>query len=138
MLNKDKILNGPFEFELFDDVPTSVIKFEGLKKDSVKFEVETEEYSEDLEDGSKDQGTYGRNAVCELTISELDPTDLALIEGGTVDNAEIRFTAKGKKVSLPSMDSISISVENFKTKIKIRKSLAIGQALTDAFTIAAI
>ena len=141
MLSKDKILNGPFEFELFDDTdptPVSVIAFTGLKKDSVKFDVENEEYSDDIEDGSKDQGYYGKNAVCELTISELDPTDLATIEGGTAVTGEIRFTAKGKKVVLAAMDSIGVKVENFKTKITIKKSLAIGEAITNAFTVSAI
>ncbi len=138
MLGKDKIFNGPFNLQLMDVTPAEIIGFVGLKRDSVKLDIIPEEYDEAVEDGSTDSGQYGQQIKIELSISEFDLDDIALVNGADVDSVKITFTAKSKLWTLSSFDDIVVKVENFKTTIIIKKSLAIGELVSSVLAVTAV
>jgi len=132
MLDKTKVINGPFNLVLLAG-EVEKFKLEGLKKDSVAFSVEPQ--SEDIEDGSKD--LYAYLAKADVTFSQLDTTDLGNIQDPTIDSVEIRFTVKGKKIVISAPTNIIPSIDSLKTKIAIEK-LSNTPNIADAFDLEAI
>lgn len=128
-LNKAKVLNGPVTIIGYTG-EAEVFRYEGLKKDSLS--LNTEDEVEELEDRTSD--LIGRNGTGEMTFSELDTTDLALINDD-IDKVEFVFSSKSKKVTFTDPDSVRPKVESGKTKIIIKKFVS-GDAWP--FVIAAV
>jgi len=125
MIDKQKVLNGPFNLVLSTG-STEKYRIEGLKKDSITFGVENQ--VEELEDYSED--VYGRMLTAEVSFSELDITDLSNIEDETIDKIRIEFPVKGKYLEFSEPSSVQSSIDGLKTKIKIKKFVA-GKDWTD-------
>lgn len=117
-LDKTKVLNGPFSIVAMADV-TEKFNYSGIKKDSLS--ISTEDVIEELEDRTTD--LIGRNMTAELTISELDTTDLAAISD-LIDDIQITFPNKTKKITITDPDEVRPKVEGGKTKITIKKFVA--------------
>ncbi|MDZ7821565.1 MAG: hypothetical protein U5N26_06995 [Candidatus Marinimicrobia bacterium] len=114
-LDKAKVLNGPFNITATADT-TEVFGYTGLKKDTLS--LSTEDHAEELEDRKTD--LIGRTLTAELTISELDTADLGSIND-EIDNIEITFPNKSKKITIATPDEVRPSIEGGKTKITVKK-----------------
>ena len=119
MVNKTKVLNGPFSLDFLDSGDTTVLTspITGRLKDAIS--LSTENLSEDLEDGSKD--VYAQKLLAEITLSELDTAAMDEMEGNDVVTVVITFTAKAKKLTISDPNTINTFLDNLKTKIVIEK-----------------
>ncbi len=115
MLDKTKVLNGPFTITGKTDTVED-FSYEGLKKDAIT--INTEDEVEELEDHTTE--LTGRSLTVEVTLSELDSTDLAAIADG-IGSIEIDFPNKSKKITITDPDEVRPKVDNGKTKITIKK-----------------
>ncbi|MCF7801096.1 MAG: hypothetical protein K9N34_03665 [Candidatus Marinimicrobia bacterium] len=129
MLDKTKIINGPFNLILMA-AAVEIYTITGLKKDALALGVENQ--VEELEDGSED--FLGRLLTAEATFSQLNGADLTSIEDDTVDSVVVEFPSKNKTVTIAAPGSILASVDNLKTKITIKK-FASSKVWDDLFTI---
>ena len=129
MLDKTKIINGPFNLILMA-AAVEIYTITGLKKDALSLSVENQ--VEELEDGSED--FLGRMLTAESTFSQLNGVDLTSIEDDTVDSVVVEFPSKNKTVTIAAPGSILASVDNLKTKITIKK-FASSKVWDDLFTI---
>jgi hypothetical protein len=117
-LTKAKVLSGPFTITGKTGGSTS-FTYAGLKNDALV--INTEDVTKELEDYTTD--LEGRHLTAEITLSELDTTDLAKIKD-TVDTIEILFTNKSKTFTIAAPDEVRAKVDNGKTKITIKKFVA--------------
>ena len=74
----------------------------------------------------------------ECTFSQFDTTDFDSIQNATINKAEITFTEKGKKLTIDSPTKVTVQVDNLKSKIKIVKSIPIGQKISDMVTVGSV
>jgi hypothetical protein len=127
-LDKTKVLNGPVTMVCYGldetEAEEEKLRIEGLKKDSLTLNSEDEVDS--LEDRIDD--LIGRNGTGEIVFSEVDNTDLALINDD-LTKVEFEFPGKAKKVTFtkPATTSEGLGwmvrpkVEGGKTKITVKK-----------------
>jgi hypothetical protein len=119
MVDKTKVMNGPFSVDFLDGAGESVLTtpITGRLKDAIS--LSTENLSEDLEDGSRD--VYAKKLTCDITLSELDTAREDEIEDSSVASMEVSFTAKGRKLVVDTPNTITTSLDGLKTKISIEK-----------------
>lgn len=117
-LDKTKVLSGPFTIT-GSTGGTASFSYAGLKNDALV--INTEDVTRELEDYTTD--LEGRQLTAEVTLSELDTTDLAKIKD-SVDSIAIAFTNKSKTFTVAAPDEVRAKVDNGKTKITIKKFVA--------------
>jgi len=105
-----------------------------LKPETLTLSVEQKKGNVVFEDGTEEDWSEGLKVVGEMTVSELNTTDIIAIE--TADNMTVAFANTGKTVTVPATIRVFVDVENGKTKIVFYKTLAIGVAWTSAFSVA--
>lgn len=127
-LDKTKVLNGPVTMVCYgldaEEAEEEKLRIEGLKKDSLT--LNTEDEVDSLEDRVDD--LVGRNGTGEMVFSEVDNTDLALVNDD-LTKVEFEFPGKAKKVTFtkPTATSEGLGwmvrpkVEGGKTKITVKK-----------------
>ena len=141
-LTDSKVLHGPVNLTLYDSGgSTAVYTVSNLKKEAVGMAtMVTNEYSEELEDGTRRTGEQGRYIDVDITFGELSTSDLATIEGtGSYDQVKLEFPqangGSGLTMVISPFDSVTTDVSDFKTTIKVRASTAIGNAWSDLLSI---
>ena len=140
-LTDSKVIHGPFNLTLYDSGgSTSVYSVSGLKKDSVEFNGTTNEYTEEQEDGTRRTGEQGRYLDVNITLGELDTSDLTTIEGtGSYDQVKLEFgqanSGSGLTIVVQPFDSVTADVNNMRTTIKVKGSVAIDGDWSDILSI---
>jgi len=135
-LDPSKVVYGPFNVSFKDSTPAEVFGVTGLKYDAVKFSGETKEGSIELEDGKEKFWTEGRKLVVEITVTQLDTSDLANIEDNSIVSVELTFLQANKTITISNPDQIVTHIdEGFKTRIKITKTGDVSQAWGDILSL---
>ena len=111
------------------------LKHDGLnlKPEAVTLAYENKKGNMVFEDGNEEDWSEGLKLTVEILISELSTTDITAMETGT--NLIITLD-NGKVITILATNRIFVDVETGKTKIVAWKTVAIGGAVTDLFTIA--
>ena len=105
-----------------------------LKPEALTLSVENKKGNAVFEDGSEEDWSEGLKLTGELTYSELDTDDIALIEA--CDNMTVAFANSGKTVTVPVTCRFFVDIESGKTKITFFRTNAIGVAWSTMFSVA--
>jgi len=119
---------------VFKTVAVSTLTLTSLKPEALTLSIENKKGNAVFEDGSEEDWSEGLKLTGELTYSELDPADIALIEG--CDNMTVTFANSGKTVTVPITCRFFVDVENGKTKVTFFRTNAIGVAWSTMFSVA--
>jgi len=125
---------GPLSFDIRTTAPdASVYTRSNLKPEAVTLAYENKKGNMVFEDGMEEDWSEGLKMTMEILVSELDTADIIAI--GTGDKIIITLD-NGKVITILATNRIFVDVETGKTKIVAWKTVAIGGAVTDLFTIA--
>jgi hypothetical protein len=99
---------------------------------------EVKEINTELEDYTDLVEVLARKVRVEITLSEIDDTDLDTINGATIDEIEIKTSTggangTGQTFNIQDCDNIAAFVDGLKTKIVATKAVA-GNTITYTIT----
>ena len=141
-LESDKIAAyGPFTVTCRDkdDATISVsghaLSFSGLKFDSVTFSLTSKEQTVEFEDGSEATWEEGRVLDVEITMSEMVPAEMDGIQ--ITKGLLFNFIQTGKNITIDGDEAAStiVSIDNFKTVIKYKKTFGADSDIASCIAI---
>jgi len=133
-LDADKLVFvGPIT-AIFKTIGVSTLTLTSLKPEALTLSVENKKGNAVFEDGSEEDWSEGLKMTGELTMSELDTTDIIAIEG--CDNLTVAFANSGKTITVPATCRFFVDVESGKTKVTFFRTNAIGVAWSSMFSVA--
>ena len=126
-----KIFYGPFNMVVTGGTGLTI---NGLKEDAVNVSIESKRGSRELEDGDEKHWLTGRVGRIEVTIDELNTTDIASLEAAAVTSVAFTFTEQSDVITM-APEKVFVDVENGRTKITFIKAAGVASAITDIITI---
>jgi len=125
-LSHAKVMLGRVVTITFNKANAEALSVKGLKDGVVSFAEEIKETIAELEDGNEIIESFGRKYTIEITISELDTSDMSAVDGSDeliIATASGGGGGIGRTLTVSSLDDCKTSVDGLKTKIVCRKSI---------------
>lgn len=138
-LAHSKVMLGRVVTVTFNKASTEKLSIKGLKDGVISFSEEVKETLAELEDGNEIIESFGRKYTVEISLSELDTTDMSGIDNCdevVIATASGGANGTGRTLTISSLDDCKASVDGLKTKIVARKS--IPEADAPGFVVADI
>lgn len=139
-LAKTKVFVGRIQTLTINDAEAAE-KFArlGVKDGVIVANEEVKELRTELEDGTEIVDQFARKVTVELTLAELNDTDIDSINLGTdiiVTTASGGANETGQTFTIEDADSLHAQLDGLKTKIVVTKTLASTDAATLPYAVA--
>jgi hypothetical protein len=124
-LSKSKVFAGRLvAIKVYNSVPEVSLHITGLAGATVNATEEVRNSEIELENGTEISEKAGRRVVAEATISEVDTSDMALINAASkiVFVTSTGGSGSGMSFTITSPDEIYCHLDGLKTKIVAKKS----------------